>query len=897
MNQKPTSKRHLYNTLHSIKTQLAVSMLLAALLPLAIATLINSQTIEKEALSRGHQALKNAAQQTAQCVDSFVEKGLYHGTASAALPKIVGYLHNPETADSKNVCATLQSIQRQNPVFIRHVTLFDPEGHALAASCTEGMQSSHFALTKTLADTVETGMSMLSPVHFDEGHAYICFFSPVLKNGKPLGLLRISYSATILQQLIAQHTGLLDPSSFPILVTDDGLQIANGILPHGNTEKLYILCDEAPAEATIQSLRDRHHLPGNYKKTAQQHPVSDPCDDCMSESVSMKSMPWTVRFFQSEEVLLRPIHRQEKNILLLGGGLALIAILAALWIAKKLTTPLQQLTKIALRSTEEMQPLPLTIQSKNEIGILAQSFNRLFEVLSLKQTELAESEENLRITLDSIGDCVITTDTEGRITGMNPAAEALVEQTLLETKGKALPEILPLFDSKTKEPINDITRDVLESGITLNLPAKAILILPDGREKFVADSAAPIRDPNGKITGCVLAIRDITEKHQMEIRLAQSQKMDALGQMAGGIAHDFNNMLTPILGAAELLDAKEVSEEERKSLAKMIFTAGQRTADLTQQMLTFSRKAPTQMDVLDLREIMDESRGMLQHAIGSNISIRTQRPLQPMMTFGDSSQIQNIFFNLALNARDAMQKTGTLTFQIKQIRLDSEFCRLHSNEVEPGSYIEVQIADTGAGIDPENLSKIFDPFFTTKETGKGTGLGLASVYGVMKKHKGMVNVYSEKGHGTVFHLYFPKTQKIKSEPPDTPPDKPKGSPKILLIDDNETVRKVTTALLETLGYTVLCAAGGAEGIDLYTTHQQEISLIMLDLVMPKMNGEETFSNLRKIDPDATVLIISGFDAEESVAGLLEAGAAGFLQKPFQLTPLAKALQRAILTRP
>jgi len=165
----------------------------------------------------------------------------------------------------------------------------------------------------------------------------------------------------------------------------------------------------------------------------------------------------------------------------------------------------------------------------------------------------------------------------------------------------------------------------------------------------------------------------------------------------------------------------------------------------------------------------------------------------------------------------------------------------------------------------------------------------------MKKHNGMVSVYSEKGHGTVFHLYFPETQKTKNETPETLPDKPKGSPNVLVIDDDETVRNVTTALLENLGYKVLCAESGAEGIDLYKTHQQEIDLIMLDLVMPEMNGEETFSNLRKIDPDATVLIISGFDAEESVAGLIEAGAAGFLQKPFHLNPLAKALQRALAT--
>ncbi len=893
MNHKTTSKKQLYSIIHSIKTQLAVSMLLATLLPLAIATLLNSQTIEKEALSRGHQALENAAQHTAQSVDAFVEKGLYHGTASAALPDIVNYLHAQNPSDAEGICATLQSIQRQSPVFIRHVTLFDPEGRALTSSNSEGLHVSHFALNETLTRSIETGQSMLSPIHFDGEYAYICFFSPVLKDGKPIGLLRISYSATILQQIIAKHTGLLDPASFPILITDDGLQVANGVLPHGNREKLYILRTPAPSPATIQALLDLHHLPEDYPTTHPVHPVSDLCADCLFESASMKSMPWTVQFFQSEEVLLRPIHRQEKNILLLGGGLAFVAIFAAFWIAKKLTAPLQELTETALKSTEEMHPLPLKIKSKNEIGTLAKSFNRLFEVLVQKQKDLTESEENLRITLNSIGDCVITTDTNGIITGMNPAAEALVEQPRHEAKGRTLHDVLPLFNSKTKEPILDITHEVLISGITLNLPPKAILILQNGREKFVADSAAPIRNPSGEITGCVLVLRDITEKHQLENRLAQSQKMDALGQMAGGIAHDFNNMLTPILGAADILHKEDVNEERRKKYAGMISTAAQRAAGLTQQMLTFSRKAPSSTNVIDLRDIMDESRAMLHHAIGANISIRTQRPLQSMMILGDTSQIQNIFFNLALNARDAMPKTGTLTFQMKQTLLDSEFCRLHSHEVEPGSYIEVQISDTGEGIDAENLSKIFDPFFTTKEAGKGTGLGLASVYGVMKKHNGMVSVYSEKEQGTVFHLYFPETQKQKPKKVHKPLEKPAENSIVLLIDDDKNVRLVSAALLETIGYTVICAESGAEGLELYKTHQQELSIVILDLVMPEMNGEETFSKLRKIDPNATILIISGFDADESVAGLIGAGAAGFLQKPFKLNPLAKAMQRAL----
>jgi PAS domain S-box-containing protein len=911
-NKEKSVRRTANHLLYSIKTQLVVAMLAATLIPLTIATFFNIRTIGNEAKAAGLQALQGAAQQTAQGLDAFIEMGLYHGTASAALPELHRFFQTPEQTDMGSLVKTLGSIQDQNPVFIQYVTLFDPQGRELASSSPQGMDRDHELLNEILNAALETGRSVLSPVHFDDHQAFLCFYSPIMENGNPVGLLRISYSASILQQLVTRYTGLIGEASFPTLLNEDCLQIAHGVLPHGSPSDLYVIYPRP--DKNIDSLVRSHRVPPGVKRSEQSDPLcayndrphqtgspsaTGPLDTkhrpLICAAATLQNMPWLVVFFQPEEALLNAIYLGQKYAFQTGIVLALLAILAAFWLASGLTAPIALLSATARQAAQEMRPLPLHVRSRNEIGLLAESFNRLFEVLDLEQQKLIQSEENLRITLDSIGDSVITTDKEGRITGANPATEILTGKTSAELKGRLFREAVPLFDSRTRQPLPDITSEVLATGKPVAISNHATLITQDGAEKHIADSAAPIHDASGELTGCVLALSDVTEKYELEARLAHSQKMDALGQMAGGVAHDFNNMLTPILGASQLLSEDRVSDEDRKKHAAMVSSCARRAAELTQMMLTFSRKAPAMVQPVDLRKVLDDCRAMLQHSIGPRISIRTHCPLSPMITTGDASLIQNVFFNLALNARDAMPEHGTLTFTMSRQVLDAEYCRRHSYEITPGPYIQMQVADSGCGISRENLSKIFDPFFTTKPAGKGTGLGLASVYGTMKKHEGLVTVYSEQGKGTVFNLYFPESAEKPCEQEEPPPRVPDGHPCILIIDDDEGVRMITAELLKSLGYTVLAAAGGTEGIELYRNEHGKIAAILLDMVMPEPDGAEVFAALRKINPDARILLMSGFDGQEAVTRLLNSGAAGFIQKPFQTVALAKAVQEAVIS--
>lgn len=908
-------KKKFDRVLHSINTQLITRLLASTLIPLFIVTAINSRSIGREIEAAGSQAMASAAQQTAMAVDAFIEKGLYHGTAAAALPELHDYFKNPKKTDAERVAIQniLKSISQQNPVFIASVTLSDPQGKALIASLPEEMESSHDIIPDLFTSSLETGQSSVSPVHFDAGgKAYTCFYSPVMENGKPVGILRISYSAAILQQLTTKNTGLLGPESFPILLDDNHLQIAHGVLPHGRPEELYILWRTNASETLTQDLIKTHRLPPDYNRKFAQGSAGEELslalqkdsnsqffttrlpitkDRAMAASTArLAKAPWTVVFFQPRDILDLPIDIQKRNTLLLGGLLAGIAILMALWVAHTITAPIMSLTQTAQKAVQEVRPLPLKTRARNEVGQLADAFNRLFEVLDKSRQELISSEEHLKITLNSIGDGVITTDTDGRITSMNPAAEAIIEQPLSGIKGKLFSEVIKLLDASTRQPLAGIAEEALATSTTLSLPSQTVLITVNDNEKFITDSAAPIRDSWGRITGCVLVFRDTTERHRLENNLIQGRKMKALGQLASGVAHDFNNMLTPILGAAQILEGEDLAAEERKKCASMIVTAAKRASALTQQMLAFSRETPVNNVPVDLCKTVQESLSILQHSIGTHISIRTHCPINQLVTTGDAAQIQNVFLNLALNARDAMPERGVLTFKLKQTLLDEEYCRLHSCEVNPGPYIEVQVSDTGSGMDADTLSKIFEPFSTTKEAGKESGLGLASVYGIMKTHRGFVTAYSEKGRGTVFHLYFPET---KASPEIASPEiypAPSGKGHILLIDDEESVREITRQLLETLGYTAQCADGGAAGLKIYQDGQDSISAVLLDLMMPGLSGEETFSRLRQINPSVKVILMSGFDADGATARLLSAGADGFIQKPFQKSTLAKAFQ-------
>ncbi len=392
---------------------------------------------------------------------------------------------------------------------------------------------------------------------------------------------------------------------------------------------------------------------------------------------------------------------------------------------------------------------------------------------------------------------------------------------------------------------------------------------------------------------CLLIVfMDETDQKRTENELRQAQKMDVVGQLAGGVAHDFNNMLTAIIGSAEMMEKYVKDNPAQKKLLTTIQEAARRSADLTGQLLAFSRKGNKMTVQIWVNKTIQSVISMLERTIDKNIRLETRLTATNDLVTGDATQIQNALLNLGINARDAMPSGGTITYATATVFLDATYCRSHGSNISPGLYVEISVSDTGTGIQKDIIEHVFEPFFTTKGIGQGTGLGLAAVYGTVKEHHGSINVYSETGIGTVFKLYFPlAAEKSSSEIPEDTMFR--GSGGILLVDDELLIREIGQTLLEDHGYQVFLAEDGAQALEIYERERDHIALVILDVVMPVMGGKEALHCLTATYPNIKVLISSGFHQDETNDAFIKMGARGFVQKPYRSLELFKAVDDAM----
>jgi len=392
---------------------------------------------------------------------------------------------------------------------------------------------------------------------------------------------------------------------------------------------------------------------------------------------------------------------------------------------------------------------------------------------------------------------------------------------------------------------------------------------------------------------CLLIVfMDVTEQKLMEEQMRQTQKMEVIGQLAGGVAHDFNNMLTAILGSAELLENSVNDNQYAMKLLGNILKAANRSAELTTQLLAFSRKGQKNEVQVSIDETIHDAIALLERTIDKKIALELRLEAKNNCITGDPTLLQNALLNLGVNARDAMPDGGIITFVTTNVELDSEECKSANVAITPGTFIEISVSDTGIGMSEEVIKHVFDPFFTTKEVGKGTGLGLAAVYGTVSDHHGCISVTSKPGVGTTFKLYLPISHKktIKEEPAE---EIACGSGGVLLVDDEEILRCVGQDILENLGYRVYLAKDGEDALEVYAREINNISVVILDMVMPKMGGKETLIQLKERYPHIKVLISSGFHQEATLDELHQLGALGFIQKPYTKAELYKAISMAI----
>jgi len=499
-------------------------------------------------------------------------------------------------------------------------------------------------------------------------------------------------------------------------------------------------------------------------------------------------------------------------------------------------------------------------------------------------TEQVETEKSLRENktklagiVNSVTDAMVMLDREFNIVWINDIAKKLFGPDLV---GEKCYRAYHRYD-KVCEPC--IVKQCFEDGMVYEFETEITGIDGNPRSFWCTVSVAA-KYQDGCPKTVVEFLRDITEKRKLEAQLQQAQKMEAIGTLAGGIAHDFNNLLMGIEGNVSLMllniNPNEPNYERLKNIERLVVSG----AELTKQLLGFARGGKYEVKPTDLNKLIDKISKMFGRTRKEiRIHKRCQKDVWTVEV--DKTQIEQVLLNLYVNAWQAMPRGGSIYIQTENIMFRGP------NGMKPGNYVKVSVTDTGVGMDEKIKQRIFDPFFTTKEMGRGTGLGLASVYGIIKGHGGHIDVKSKKGQGTTFNVYLPASEKAVAITKKKPPGKiPKGTEMVLLVDDEDDIIDVGQHMLEIMGYKVLVAKSGKEAIDVYKKNQDDIEIIVLDMVMPGMGGGEAYDRLKEIDPDVKVLLSSGYSINGDATKILERGCDGFIQKPFNLRQLSQKIR-------
>jgi PAS domain S-box-containing protein len=532
-------------------------------------------------------------------------------------------------------------------------------------------------------------------------------------------------------------------------------------------------------------------------------------------------------------------------------------------------------------------------------AIFTSHYQYTFNKRRLADEALLESELKYRTIVEGIEEGYFEIDFDRNLTFFNDPLCKMLGYAHHEMTAKNTREFT---SAATIEKMDQIYEQVLKTGEPIRV-TDYDAVGKDGASIALELTASLMRNPDGDPIGFRGVLRDVSErkdaeaqKRKLETQIQQAQKMESIGTLAGGIAHDFNNILMGIQGNASLMLLKTKSSHAGYEKLKNIETYVENGTELTKQLLGFARRGKYYAIATDLNDVIDKSASMFGR---TKKEIRIHSDLQPDIwtVEVDRGQIEQALLNLYVNAWQAMPQGGDLYLKTENVILDADFINNKPYKVEAGDHIKITVTDTGSGIDKETQERIFEPFFTTKEMGRGTGLGLASVYGIIKSHGGYINVYSETEIGTTFSIYLPasgkEVQQEKREPIVTVS---KGSGTILLIDDEEMIIKVGEELLQELGYKVLVAKSGQGAIKLYKKNTDKIDLVIMDMIMPGMGGGETFDHLKEINPDIKVLLSSGYSINGQASEILKRGCDGFIQKPFNINQLSEKIQGIITPR-
>ncbi len=521
--------------------------------------------------------------------------------------------------------------------------------------------------------------------------------------------------------------------------------------------------------------------------------------------------------------------------------------------------------------------------------------NRELEVEIVERKKVEKKISKLSQALSQSPVAIIISDLEFNIEYVNPFFTKMSGYSSVDIVGKKT-DSLSLREYSQNERMKMLK--TLNAGNELR--RESLCKTKTGKEYWISTIVSTIRDIEERITHYLEVQEDITERKQvedekqkLESQLKQVQKLDDIGQLAGGIAHDFNNVLNGIMSAAQLLQMpKRNLDEEGITYVNMIFRASIRATDLIGKLLAFGRQAEIELIPVDLHKLIDDTVSILKRTIDKKIVITFIKKAKNSYCIGDHSALEHIFINLGINASHAMENGGTLHLRTENVHINQSYCDSSLFDIRTGEYCKISITDTGIGIPSENMPKLFEPFFTTKELGKGTGLGLAAVYGNMKEHHGEIIVESTVGIGTSFTILLPCSEEPalkKQKKKQFITQKKLNHKTIMLVDDEEINRILGQKILETLGYTVLLAENGQKAVDIFKNKHEEIDLVLMDMIMPQMNGSEAFLIMKKIDSSCKVILSSGNTKTKTINELKVLGLAGSIHKPYIISELNNIL--------
>ncbi|MES1178686.1 MAG: PAS domain S-box protein [Myxococcales bacterium] len=858
-----------------IRGRLIILALGISLGALIVLTLIQTHVTKEALVEREARLLSSAAQLTANAIDDFISKSLDNVRSDAQDPALSRFLSLPpeqraKSADRVELEALLERGALRDSIFVASYGLLDTAGHNVADSSPTNLGNDESA-AEYFRVAVRDGLPHVSEVEpiAPGSKRLVVTFSSVVRDPEldVVGVLRLKFYAQILQRSLARDTALLGPGAFLVLVDQEGRYLAHGLEPRAVGRNVALDSPELArglSELGLVPMFTTHlnleaHGGGREQKVA---------------GTKIQRQTWRVAVVRPNAAFMAPVDEQLESAGLVALGVAVIAILAAVFFGTRVAAPILRLTESAERVARGDLEAHAKISGPREVQMLARAFNLMtgqvretLEGLLVEigdrtraETSARESEERVRAFVENALDVILVIDREGKVLYASPSIERLIGRSVEAVIGQNWFDWLVPADAVA-------VRARLAEAVREDKPVfeQLHVLHRNGDQRDVELVGRPAFDVRG-VAGVIVNVRDVSdrvraesERAELEEHLTQARKMEAIGHLAGGVAHDFNNLLTPIIGYTELVRSSLPPADPMYADLAVVLEAAEGARQLVRQLLAFGRKQALEVRALDLGEQVRRIEKILRAMIPESIELVLNLPSEPVVIRADATQLQQVVLNLVVNAQDAMSQTGgRLLVSVShgdRIERDAEL------ELEPGSYGVLTVEDSGEGIDEQTLARLFEPFFTTKERGKGTGLGLATVYGIVKQHRGGVFVSSTKGAGATFSVYFPCTRDgVQTVQPGQGALPGRGET-VLVAEDDPSVRTLVKNVLERNGYRVLVAEDGLAALELARGEKGRIDLLLSDVIMPGMNGRALRDALILLYPGLRVLFMSGYTGD------------------------------------